>query len=319
LDGPENGEHTRPVQGRRIIANRFELVSLVGSGARGAVHRGVDLRSGHAVAVKLLTRGGHDHPENFVREASVLSELTHPNIAKHLAHGSTDEGEPYLVMEWLEGEDLSQRLAREGLSIEETIALARCTAEALALAHARGIAHLDLKPSNLFLVKGHADAVKLLDFSVRGGGGEPLTKTGMLVGTPGYLAPEQIRGRRGADVRADVFALGCILFRCLTGESPFPGEDAMGILIRTLIDEERQVRSLRPEVSVELDALVHEMLSKVPERRPQDATAVIAPVTTRSTSSADKRATCVRPRRAFTGAIATCRHCTRSWRRGNGS
>jgi predicted ATPase len=267
------------MQQARVIADRFELGASIGSGAMGVVHRAADRLTGEAVAVKLLTAVGPEYTARFEREARILSQLTHPGIVRYVAHGVTSEGNPYIVMEWLDGEDLSKRLRRDSLIPEEAVAMLRRAAAALSTAHARGIVHRDLKPSNLFLVDGRVDELKVLDFGIALNSqrnAEALTKTGMLIGTPGYMAPEQLRGRRVVDARADVFALGCVLFRCLTGDKPFAGEDLVGVSMRTLLEDAPRLRSVRPELSEDIDLLVHEMLSKSPESRPPDAAAVVA-------------------------------------------
>src|SRR5262249_18457112 len=134
------------------IAGRFVITSHAGSGGMGAVYRARDELTGHTVALKLLQRRDDaDLAERFAREAKVLSELHHPGIVAYLAHGEMETGAPYLAMEWLDGEDLAQRLSGGPLPIAEALILLRRAAEALAVAHARGLIHRDLKPSNIFL------------------------------------------------------------------------------------------------------------------------------------------------------------------------
>src|SRR5882672_7422558 len=160
-------------------------------------------------------------------------------------YGVTPAGAPYLVMEWLDGEDLRRRLQRELPSIGESVALAARVAEALGAAHARGIVHRDLKPSNLFLLDRRIDQIKVLDFGIaRQEGLTQLTRTGTLIGTPGYMAPEQARSHEAVDARADVFALGCVLFECLTGSRPFEGDTAIAILGKLLFEEAPRVSAL---------------------------------------------------------------------------
>src|SRR4051812_30629851 len=203
-----------------LIADRFEIERLAGSGGMGAVYRSLDRRTGTLAAVKFLWPHFIDQPEHaerFSREAQVLQEIHHPGVVRYIAHGTSPGGEPWLAIEWLEGESLAERLRREGLTVAEGVALARQVANALSAAHRRGIVHRDLKPSNLFLEGGAIDRVKVLDFGIaKVRGGTPLTMTGMIVGTPFYMSPEQARGEREVDARADVFALGCVLFHCLT-------------------------------------------------------------------------------------------------------
>src|SRR6185369_5218253 len=225
-----------------LVAGRFEIERLAGWGGMGDVYRAVDRLRGLPVALKVLH--GEDHRESpfaaerFAREAETLAELTHPAIVKYIAHGRTPAGELYLAMEWLDGEDLGARLSRSGLGVAEAVMLATRVAEALGAAHARGVVHRDVKPSNLFLCDGRVDRVKVVDFGIaRRDRALGATRTGVLLGTPGYMAPEQARGGRELDARADVFALGCVLFECITGRPAFAGEHAMAILARILLEE----------------------------------------------------------------------------------
>jgi len=261
-----------------IIADRFDVVGLAGAGGAASVYRATDRHSGQTVAVKVL-RGNPsaEDIERFAREAALLAQFSHPAIVRYVTHGR-EEGGLYLAMEWLEGMTLSQRLARKALSIDETLTLVRGLAEALGCAHARGMVHRDVKPGNIFLVDGEAEKVKLLDFGIarlRSASAE-ITRTGIVVGTPGYMAPEQARGDRDIDARGDVFSLGCVLFRCLTGKSAFAGADIVAVLTKVLLEDAPPVRSLRPDVSPSLDALVAQMLAKRPADRPTDANEVLA-------------------------------------------
>src|SRR5262245_58296038 len=178
----------------------------------GEVHRARDRETGKHVAIKLRSSGGVRDVDRFAYEALVLSELHHPGIVGYVGHGATPAGNLYLAMDWLEGEDLSERLARTGTTIDEAVSIGRGAAEALAAAHARGIIHRDIKPSNIFLLDRDAHAVRILDFGIaRLGFGRSLaTGTGTLLGTPGYMAPEQAEGRKDLDAQVDVFALGCV-------------------------------------------------------------------------------------------------------------
>jgi serine/threonine protein kinase len=240
----------------------------------GEVWKALDRETGTPVAVKVLP--GHDGEDaaRFGREAQILASLEHPHVVGYVAHGASSEGEPYLVMEWLEGEDLAARLTRGALAVDESVALAIEVAEVLALAHGQGVIHRDLKPSNLFLPGGRLDTVKVLDFGIaHAGRATRMTRTGMLIGTPGYMAPEQARGEASIDARADVFSLGCVLFECLTGEPAFGGQHPAAILTKVLFEETPSVRSVRPEVPAALDDLVRKMLSKGREERPLDGQA----------------------------------------------
>ncbi len=263
----------RPAQ---VIAERFEIERLAGSGGMGAVYRAIDKVEGGVVALKVLHGTGEEHADRFVREARALAELRHPGIVRYVAHGRTQQGELYLAMEWLDGEDLAKRLGRAGLTVAESIQVVSRAAEALAVAHAHGLVHRDVKPSNLFLAGADLARVKLLDFGVVRLQSASLaqTRTGMMLGTPGYMAPEQARGAKDIDARADVFALGCVLFECLTGRPPFTGEHAMAVLAKIILDEAPRVADLKKDVPPALDDLVARMLAKEPEERPEDAAAV---------------------------------------------
>src|ERR1700761_4999530 len=203
-----------------LVSDRFQVVRLAGAGGMGVVYRARDRLTGNAVALKVLRPAGGseghdpDQVERFLREPRILSEVQHPAIVRYIAHGETERGEPYLAMEWLDGESLSARLGRGRLGVAESVDLVRRVAEALAVAHARGVVHRDLKPANLFLVGGEVARPKVLDFGVarRVVSSGVVTRSGALVGTPAYMAPEQARGERDVAPAADVFSLGCVLY-----------------------------------------------------------------------------------------------------------
>ncbi|WP_437337884.1 protein kinase domain-containing protein [Sorangium sp. So ce394] len=260
-----------------VLEGRFTLDARAGSGGMGEVFRARDNATGQAVAVKVMLARHAGERARFEREARVLSELSHPAIVQFVAHGETPDGEPYLAMEWLEGEDLRARLARGMLGVDESVALAARVAAALGTAHARGVVHRDLKPSNLFLPAGDVTLVKVLDFGIAHlGDVTRLTRTGAILGTPGYMAPEQAGGAGALDARADVFALGCVLYECLTGTPAFAGERLMAVLAKICCEEPPRLAALRPGVPPALDALVARMLAKQPDRRPRDGDSVAA-------------------------------------------
>ncbi len=257
-----------------VLGGRFELLAVVESGGMGAILRAHNRLTGERVAVKILHPGAG--ADRFLLEARTLADLAHPAIVRYVAHGLTPEGEPYLAMEWLDGEDLAHRLPRLALTTGEAIALVRGTAEGLAVAHAAGVVHRDVKPANIFLVGGDPGRAKLIDFGIARlqGGGAGMTRTGMTVGTVGYMAPEQVSGAPSIDARADVFALGCVLFECLTGRPAFAGEHAIAVLAKLIRDEVVRVREVRPDVPPALDDLCARMLAKAPADRPADGAAV---------------------------------------------
>jgi hypothetical protein len=258
------------VQEGDIIGDRFVVGKLAGQGSMGAVFRAHDQARDKPVAIKVLSQHDADAVSRFHDEARVLAELAHPHIVQHVAHGVTKNGTPYLVMAWLEGQSLAARLQLGRLSAAHALELTTQIASALAVAHHRGIVHRDIKPSNIFLVNGSVHAATVLDFGVAQAAtsGSRVTRTGSVVGTPGYMAPEQVQGSRGrASARVDIFSLGALLFECLTGRRAFEGDDVMAILARVLREEAPRVRTFLPDVPEELDTLVAHMLSRVPEAR----------------------------------------------------
>ncbi|XYI01897.1 serine/threonine-protein kinase PknK [Sorangium sp. So ce1128] len=268
----------------KVLAGRFELERIAGSGGMGDVYRARDRQDGEPVALKLLRSSDVQLVARFEREARLLAELRHPAIARHVAHGVSEQGQHYLAMEWLEGEDLAARLARGPLGVEEGLALVHRVAEALSLVHARGVVHRDLKPANLFLQGGRLDQVKILDFGIArdtaATGG--LTEPGVAIGTPAYMAPEQVRGELDIDARADVYALGCILFECLTGKAPFWAEHAFAVLVKVLFEDAPRPSALRPEVPEAIDLLTERLMAKDRGVRPEDAAAAARALAARS-------------------------------------
>ncbi|WP_159397690.1 serine/threonine-protein kinase [Sorangium cellulosum] len=268
----------------KVFADRFELERIAGSGGMGDVYRARDRHNSEQVALKLLRSSDAQLVARFQREARLLAELRHPAIARHVAHGVAEQGQHYLAMEWLEGEDLAARLARGPLGLDEGIALVHRVAEALSLVHARGVVHRDLKPANLFLQGGRLDQVKILDFGIArdaaATGG--LTEPGVPLGTPAYMAPEQVRGELDIDARADVYALGCILFECLTGQPPFWAEHTFAVLVKVLFDDAPRPSALRAEVPEPIDLLTAWLMAKEREGRPEDAAAAARALATRS-------------------------------------
>lgn len=258
-----------------VIAERFEVKRIAGTGGMGEVWKALDLalNSKRPVAVKLLAQGADTR---FAREARILSELEHPHIVRYIAHGTTLEGQSYLVMDWLEGLDLADRLARGTLSLRDTMTLAIIVAGSLGFAHARGIVHRDLKPSNVYLVDGRIEQAMLLDFGIaRQSAATRVTRTGAMVGTVGYMAPEQARGTDEVDARADVFSLGVMIFECLTNQLPFAANHLPAVLAKILFAAPPRMKERRADVPEALDELVMQMLAKEPEDRPADGRAVV--------------------------------------------
>lgn len=278
------------------LGGRFVLAKQIGSGGMASVRRALDLATGQTVAVKRLLQTSFADAPRFAREAAILRSLDHPAVVRWIAQGELPSGEMYLVLEWLEGEDLRRRLKRSRLDLRQTLALGARVAGALGALHERGIVHRDIKPANLLLCGGDPREAKIIDFGVAGWSAAPdePTSYGAIVGTPGYMAPEQARGERQIDGRADLFAFGCLLYLCLTGERAFSGEDVLTVLAKVVLSEVASVRSRAPNVPEALDRLVARLLSRArpssptrsarTRRRPRSTPYAFAPGATRSSS-----------------------------------
>lgn len=259
-----------------LVAGRFAIEDQVGAGAMGSVHRARDMLTGQLVALKVLLAPG-EHAERFAREAAAIAEISHPGAVRYVAHGILPTGEPFLAMQWIDGETLAKRLQRGKLTVAETLVIGRRIAAALGAAHARKLVHRDVKPANVMLPDGSVDKAVLVDFGLaRRATAAELTKAGMLLGTPGYIAPEQARGDRDLGPQADVFSLGAMLFKCLTGRNAFTGDDLVSILAKVLFEPAPRVSELAPEVPEALDLLVSRTLSKNVAERPADGAALAA-------------------------------------------
>jgi serine/threonine-protein kinase len=258
----------------------YEILGPLGAGGMGEVHRAHDTRLGRKVAIKVLPGELATDPDRlrrFAQEARATAALSHPNILAVFDVGS-HEDRPYLVEELLEGETLRERLLRGALTVRTAVELAAQIADGLAAAHGRGIVHRDLKPDNLFVTTdGH---VKILDFGLAKLVEVPLnpeaaaeaptlapgTEAGVVLGTPGYMAPEQVRAQP-ADHRADLFALGCVLYEMLAGKRPFAGTTSADTRAAILTRDPQPLTENRPEVSVALEQVVLRCVEKDPDRR----------------------------------------------------
>jgi tetratricopeptide (TPR) repeat protein len=260
-----------------VVIDRFEIEYVAGSGGMGTVYRANDRTTGEPVALKIL-RGDAtaEGVTRFAREARLLAGMRHPGIVRYIADGQTAEGSLFLAMEWLEGETLAERITRVGLSATESIDLARRVAEALGAAHERGVVHRDVKPSNLFLPHRDLERVKVLDFGVARmtDATRFATRTGVMIGTPGYMAPEQVRGEKDVTARVDVFAVGCVLFECLTGRPVFSGEHMLAVLAKIVLEDAPRLAELRPDLPEALDDVIARALARNPEGRPRDGGAL---------------------------------------------
>jgi eukaryotic-like serine/threonine-protein kinase len=268
-----------------VLAGRYEVVRRIGEGGMGAVYEAKHALIGKRVAVKVLLEKFHaksDFVARLLQEARLASSIGHQNIVDVTDFGTTEDGRSFVVMEFLDGESLADLERREApLPIERSLRIARQAASALGAAHAKGIFHRDVKPENLYLVRrGDADFVKVVDFgiskAVKPGGDDGaeayrLTHTGLLLGTPLYMSPEQARGDEDLDHRADIWALGVLLYECLTGEVPFRANNYLQIISQVLTHEPLSPSRLRPELGIPdaIDAVVMRAMEKDRARRYQ--------------------------------------------------
>lgn len=265
-----------PAVGTRI-AGRYVVSKLLDSGAMGHVVAARHELLGHEVAIKVIKREvakRHEMVERFVREARTMASLQHDNIVRALDCGTLPDGTPYVVMELLSGRTLREELHRRGaLPIEEAVDFVIQACDGLAAAHAQGIVHRDLKPSNLFLTGA---TVKILDFGIsklpKATEHElSLTDTSVVLGSPSYMSPEQVRLSKAVDERADIWGLGVVLYTLLTGELPFEAEGFSAICAAVVADTPVPLRGRRPEVPEGLAAVVGRCLEKSAEWRFKDA------------------------------------------------
>jgi eukaryotic-like serine/threonine-protein kinase len=261
-----------------VLDGRFELEVECKRGGMGTIWKARDRQTAQPIALKILHGTGADQAERFVREGALLADLRSPNVVAYVGHGITSLGVPYLAMEWLDGETVSERLARQPLTLRESLTLVRSAARALAVVHRLGVVHRDIKPSNLFLRQREVDDVVLIDLGIARllDVASDLTRTGSILGTPGYMAPEQAQGQQDLGPAADIFSLGCVLFECLTGDPPFVGAHLFSLLAKVLFEEAPRLRDRRPQMPEALDRLLAHMLTRDRGRRLPDADGLLA-------------------------------------------
>jgi eukaryotic-like serine/threonine-protein kinase len=288
-----------------LVGGKYELLGLIGRGGMGSVYQGRHSSLGTPVAIKFIEAeyaNSQDARSRFDTEARAAATIQSKHAIQIYDHGVTDDGRPYIVMELLIGESVDARIKRLGsVPLADTARMVRQVARALGRAHERGIVHRDLKPENIFLVRGpddDEDVAKVLDFGIAkirttpgAVGVSSSTKTGTLLGTPFYMSPEQARGLRSVDHRSDLWSLGVIVFKCVTGNLPFDGESLGDLLVKICTSPvpvpSQRVHDLPPD----LDGWMLRALEREPDLRFQSATeladslAWIAGITTRGGTS----------------------------------
>jgi len=259
-----------------VLEGAYRITRMLGQGGMGAVYEAVQLRLDKRVAVKLMARDLAANQEalaRFHREAEITSHLGHPHLVNVIDFGQAESGEPYLVMEYLDGEDLDHRLRRVNqLPIETVVHVVRQVASALGAAHDQGVVHRDLKPGNVFLLQipGEPDFVKVLDFGISKvkAARTQLTSAAAIMGTPNYMSPEQASGMVDEiDHRADEWALGCIAWEMLLGRCPFTADDAAALFYQIISLEPQPLTPRVPGLPAAVEPVLRRALSKRPAER----------------------------------------------------
>jgi serine/threonine-protein kinase len=268
---PEPGE---------VVVGKYRVERVLGIGGMGCVVAATHVTLDQPVAIKFLLAKAARNPKNvtrFTREAQAAARIKSDHVTKVSDVGVLESGTPYMVMEYLAGQDMSERLQRGALPFYECVDYVLEACEALAEAHQLGIVHRDLKPANLYLAttSDGSTVVKVLDFGISKfvsvpGQGADLTKTSALMGSPLYMSPEQMMSAKAADGRADIWALGCILFEGMTAQPPFVGETLPEICSRILTSPPTKLRQLEPSVPPPLETVIERCLAKAPEERYQN-------------------------------------------------
>jgi Tol biopolymer transport system component len=278
-------EPSIPERLQAALADRYTIERELGTGGMATVYLAHDPRHNRKVAIKVL------HPElaaiigaeRFLKEIEVTANLQHPHILPLFDSGEAD-GFLYYVMPCVEGESLQEKLAREKqLSIEESIEIADAVAKALDYAHRRDVIHRDIKPANILLHEGQPVVTDFgIALAVSAAGGRRLTETGLSLGTPEYMSPEQAAGERAIDARSDLYSLGCVVYEMLLGEPPHTGPTAQSIIAKVITDEPRRITKLRKTVPGHVEYAVHRALAKLPADRFATASEFAEALTDRS-------------------------------------
>jgi serine/threonine-protein kinase len=267
------------IEAGTIIGGKYRLDGMLGKGGMGSVWAATNVAIGRRVAIKVLIAEMADRDDvkqRFELEAQAAAVIGHPGIVDVLDMGETDDGEPFIVMEHLEGATLKAVFKRLGVFTPgQAVAVAVPVLDALAAAHAAGVIHRDVKPANVFLCTRPTRLVKLLDFGIsRFGKSTGLTVTGAAVGTPQYMAPEQVMGEKHIGPEVDLYSVGATLYQLLGGRPPYDADSDIATLAKLLRDTPRPLSEVRPELPPALSSLVDELLTRDPAQRPHDAAAV---------------------------------------------
>ncbi len=259
------------------VGGRYEVLALLGTGGMGAVFRARDTELEETVALKVLRRDLVEVPgvvERFRREVKLARRVTHRNVARMFDIGEHN-GEKFLTMELVEGEALSERIRREVLPLGEAVHISLSIAEGLAAAHAAGVVHRDLKPENVLIARD--GRVVITDFGIaraHGGAGDALHTIGSAVGTPAYMAPEQIEPDQDVDARADIYAFGAVMFELFTGRRAWPGEAAIAVAAARLLQPPPDPLGVRPDLPPAYAQIIMRCLARRPSERFPSAEAV---------------------------------------------
>jgi eukaryotic-like serine/threonine-protein kinase len=303
-----------PFEGQ-LLAGKYRVERVLGQGGMGVVVAAIHQQLEQRVALKFLVPGALSNEEavgRFMREARSAVRLMSEHVARVIDVGTLPDGAPYIVMEYLEGQDLAALVAEQGpLPIETAVEYVLQACEALAEAHASGIIHRDLKPANLFLIhrRDGTPCVKVLDFGIAKISSKSsvatLAKTNGAMGTPFYMAPEQMKSARNADARSDIWSLGIVLYELLSGDVAFARETLPALCASILTDPPPGLRERRPEVPARLEAVVMNCLAKDPADRYQDVAELAAALSEFATEEA--RSSVARVRRILGGDSAAAR------------
>ena len=275
----------------KALTKRYRIERELGSGGMAVVYLAEDLKHGRSVAVKVLRPElGHElGADRFLREIRIAAGLSHPNILPLFDSGEAD-GLLYFVMPYVDGETLRHRLDRDTtLPVEDVVRIIGEVGNALARAHEKGVVHRDIKPANILFESGHA---LVADFGVAraidAAGGERLTRTGLAVGTPAYMSPEQVAGEASEDARSDVYSLGCLAYEMLAGEPPFTGSSAHAVVAGHIAKPVPSLRKRRPDVPAGLERAIERALAKEPSARFTTTTELVEAMTGAITAEAQR-------------------------------